>query len=103
MTTEEIKTKSLELAALYTARANGKTLQYRIALDGPNQWMDYVDGTGPHLVSELSHWRIKPDPRTFWVWLNQEGEVVESTRYEEMANQWRKDGHTVAETVEVLP
>lgn len=103
MTPEEIKAKASELAALYTAKANGKTLQHRIALDGANQWMDHFDGTGPHWGSDMSSWRVKPEPRTFWVLLNPDGEVIDATRHQARADRWLKDGQPVAKTSEVLP
>ena len=55
MNQDEIKSKSAALAELYTARANGKTLQYQIASEGDYQWMDHVDKhTEIHREIELS-------------------------------------------------
>lgn len=99
MNQDEIKTKSAALAELYTARANGKTLQYQIASEGDYQWMDHVDGTGPHLASELSCWRVKPEPRRMW----QIEHTMTQTNSQDTANQWRAQGYTVIEWVEVLP
>ena len=102
MNQEEIKAKSLELAALYTAKANGKTLQYQITPVGDHQWMDHVDGTGPHLACDLSCWRVKPEPQRVWVRV-EEGYVKVCTYDQALAEGWRGDGHRVIETVEVLP
>ena len=58
MNQEEIKAKSLELAALYTAKANGRTLQYNSERYGLN---DAPNGAGPDMESDLSRWRVKPE------------------------------------------
>jgi hypothetical protein len=100
MKTDEIKAKSSELAALYTAKANGKTLQYDVERRG---FLDHPDDDGPSMACNLSRWRVKPEPRRFWIWINQGGEVVDSTRHPERAEKWRTAGHVVIETVEVLP
>ena len=57
MTTEEIKAKASELAALYVAKANGRVLQYRTESVG---WMDEPDTQGPSMDSDLSRWRVNP-------------------------------------------
>lgn len=100
MTPEEIKAKSLELAALYTAKANGKTLQY----DAPSLgYSDACRTDGPTMGSNLSRWRVKPEPRTFWVLLNQDGEVIDATKLQLRADYWRRSGYDVVESKEVLP
>jgi hypothetical protein len=99
MTQDEIKAKSSELAALYTAKANGKILQCVPEVG----WIDAIMCDGPNMDSNLSRWRVKPEPRRFWIWINQGGEVVDSTRHPERAEKWRTAGHVVIETVEVLP
>ena len=58
MTPDEIKAKSLELAALYTAKANGRTLQYN---DPGFGWDDTGSTDGPDMMSNLSAWRVKPE------------------------------------------
>ena len=95
MSPDEIKAKAATLAELFAAKAAGKTLQ----------WMgeDQPDQQGPSMHSDLSDWRVKPEPRTFWVLLNPDGEVIDATRHQARADRWRKDGYDVAETVEVLP
>lgn len=106
MTPEEIKAKSLELAALYTAKANGRTLQYRVAFDGTNQWMDHLDGTGPHWGSDMSNWRVKPEPRRMWetpsasAFSNNHNA---RTYHQDEADKWKSKGCTVTEWQEVLP
>ena len=100
MTPEEIKAKSAELAALYTAKANGKILEYDTKSIG---WVDNGSTSGPDMQSDLSRWRVKPEPRTFWVLLNQDGEVIDATRFQSRVNRWRKGGHSVVESKEVLP
>ena len=96
MTPEEIRTKSLELAALYTAKANGKTLQFN-QLDAG--WGDVHSLASPDMHSDLSRWRVKPEPRRMW-------EVVctkARTESEDTAKKWRAAGYTVTEWQEVLP
>jgi hypothetical protein len=56
MTREE---KARWLAKMYTAIANGETLQYKSATDG--MWRDSV--RGPDMDCEPQYWRIKPEPR----------------------------------------
>jgi hypothetical protein len=107
MNQEEIKAKSAALAELYAAKANGKTLQ----MLEDRKWTDWIPGIwsgstlsyGPNFASDLSKWRVKPGPLRVWVWMNQGGEVVDSTRHPERAEKWRTAGHVVVETVEVLP
>ena len=100
MTPEEIKAKSAELAALYVAKSNRKTLEYDTKAIG---WVDNGSTSGPDMQSDLSRWRVKPDPRTFWVSLNEWGDLVDSTQHSERAERWRKNGFIVIETKEVLP
>ena len=60
MTPGEIKVKAAELAAFYTAKANGKVLEYDTEAMG---WV--VNGASSCLAmhSDLSRWRVKPEPR----------------------------------------
>jgi hypothetical protein len=95
MDQEEIKTKSAELALFYAAKADGKALQ--IFTDG--SWRPVDDRNGPTLRSNLSRWRRKPDPRREW----QIEHTMSRTNSQYTANQWREQGHTVIEWVEVLP
>ena len=62
MTPEEIKAKSEELAAFYVAKANGKTLQFLT-----DAWSDHDADAGPSMQSDLSRWRVKPEPQRRWV------------------------------------
>ena len=94
MNQEEIKAKSAEVAALYTAKANGKTLQY----DAPSLgWTDTCRTDGPTMGSSLSCWRVKPDPRRMW-------STIDATTFNEAeSDEWRVKGYRVTEWVEVLP
>lgn len=103
MNEEEIKAKSLELAALYTANANGKTVQ--MLRDG--KWTDSTIGVwsadtlsyGPNFGSDLSRWRVKPEPRRRW-----EVEYTKAqTESEDTAKKWKAAGYSVTEWQEVLP
>lgn len=106
MTPEQIKAKAAELAALYTAKANGKTLQHEISLTGDDRWIDHVDGSGPNLASDLSCWRVKSEPRRMWeapspmAFCNNHN--ARTDRKDE-ADAWRAKGLNVTEWVEVLP
>jgi hypothetical protein len=99
MNQDEIKAKSAELAALYTAKANGKTLQCLLMLD-PKEgcWIDHDNGSGPDLHSDLSKWRVKPEPRKRWT-----AETGLATENENHAAEWKRQGLNVAEWQEVLP
>lgn len=102
MNQEEIKSKSAELAELYTAKANGKTLQHEVSSFGDGLWVDHVNESGPNLASDLSRWRVKPEPQRVWVRV-EEGYIKVCTYDPVLADSWRGDGHRVIETVEVLP
>jgi hypothetical protein len=94
MTPEEIKAKSAELAALYTAKANGKILQFN-QLDAG--WGDVHGMTSPDMRSILSNWRVKPEPRRMWTTAN-------TTVYDEAAAlELQRHGMKVTEWQEVLP
>jgi hypothetical protein len=93
MTPDEIKAKSAELAAFYTAKANGKTLQVEYS-DG---WKNWVEDNGPTMGSDLSRWRVKPEPRRMWVC----GESTTIDRF--TAENWKSRGYKVTQFVEVLP
>jgi hypothetical protein len=95
MTPDEIKAKSSELAALYTAKANGKTLQVEYS-DG---WRDYVEHVGPSMGSDLSRWRVKPEPRRMWEVTN----TMSRTDLPDVAKKWKACGYPVTEWMEVLP
>jgi len=93
MNQDEIKAKSAELAAFYTAKANGKTLQIEYS-DG---WKDCADCNGPKMHSNFSRWRVKPEPRRMWTTAN-------TTVHDEAAAlELQRMGMRVTEWVEVLP
>jgi hypothetical protein len=94
MTPDEIKAKAAELAALYTAKANGRTLQIQ---HGQNEWMDSDLIYGPTIGSDLSRWRVKPEPRRMW------STGIGTTFDEAEADEWRVKGYKVTEWMEVLP
>jgi hypothetical protein len=95
MTPEEIKAKSSELAAFYTAKANGKILQYDTKAVG---WVDSGSTSGPDMQSDLTRWRVKPEPRRMWT-------TIDATTFNESQSAiWKKAGaYTVTEWQEVLP
>ena len=108
MTPQQMSDKYAELAALHAARANGKTLQ----LFSPENdaWEDVLGFvTGPDEDSDLSRWRVKPDPRRMWETFSlMEAKDVGiapccATHIEAEADQWRIAGHKVTEWMEVLP
>ena len=102
MTPDEIKAKSAELAAFYTAKANGKTLQVEYS-DG---WKDCVDCNGPTMQSDLSKWRVKPEPRRMWETPSASPFRTDShvrTYHQDEADEWRVKGYKVTEWMEVLP
>lgn len=96
MTPDEIKAKATALAEFYTAKAEGKTLQYNIPVLG---WRNAGSTDGPDMQSDLSRWRIKPEPRRRWEIKN--GGI--KTDSETKAQEWRGLGFDVTEWVEVLP
>jgi hypothetical protein len=100
MTQDEIKAKSAALAELYTAKANGKTLQCLLML-APKEgcWIDHDNGSGPNLHSDLSRWRVKPEPRRMWEVTN----TMSRTDLPDVAKKWKACGYPVTEWMEVLP
>jgi len=62
---QKIKDRALELAALYTSVANGRELQYDWSSpsDTDRAWRG-PGNHSPDLRSDLSRWRVKPEPRT---------------------------------------
>jgi hypothetical protein len=63
--TQAIQDKAIELSALYAAVANGRELQWdqRKSYDEDRDWSD-PGNASPGLRSDLSRWRVKPEPRT---------------------------------------
>lgn len=94
MTPEEIKAKSAELAALYTAKINGKTLQFN---DRPIGWIDCVDNDGPAMQSDLTRWRVKPVGQRIWI------SGTAWTDSPAIAAALKEAGQESREFVEVLP
>jgi hypothetical protein len=96
MTPDEIKTKAAELAALYTSLAAGKQLQFHYGETFPI-WVDCKPMDAPRLSSDLSYYRVKPEPLRMWVC----GESTTIDRF--TAENWKSRGYKVTEWVEVLP
>jgi hypothetical protein len=101
--TQEIKAKSAELAAFYTAKANGRMLQYNVTAFG---WTDAVGADCPDLKSDLSRWRVKPEPRRMWETPSASSFTNNHnvrTYNQAEADEWRVKGYKVTEWLEVLP
>ena len=96
MTTEAIKAKASELAALYVAKSNGKTLEYNTQSIG---WVDNGSTSGPDMQSDLSRWRVKPEPRRMW----RVDSRIWETESKKIADEWSAKGLIVTEWMEVLP
>ena len=97
MNSEEIRTKASELAALYVAKANGRTLQFLTDV-----WADYEHDAGPSMQSDLTRWRVKPEPRRMWECSDDIGSFGK-TESEDLAKKWKNTGFSVTEWVEVIP
>jgi len=101
MNQDEIKAKSAELAAFYTSVAAGKQLQFHYGETFPT-WVDCKPMDSPRLSSDLSCYRVKPEPRRCW--LSPCGMSVSGVTFDEpVATRWRQQGMKVTEWVEVLP
>ena len=94
MDQEEIKAKSAELAVFYAAKADGKKLQ----IFTEELWRQVDDRNAPSLRSNLSRWRIEPEPRRKWETLSG---VTTSDKH--TADAWKAKAYPVTEWVEVLP
>lgn len=95
MTPEEIKAKSSKLAALYTAKAKGKTLQYLTVVT--EVWVDCDGSAAPAFESDLSRWRIKPVGQRIWI------SGTAWTDSPAIAAALKEAGQEAREFVEVLP
>jgi hypothetical protein len=88
--------KAKWIAEFYNAVAEGKTMQ---TCDGLKEWTDvplddYQDM--PTMCHTLTRWRIKPEPRRKW-------ETSSTETYNPLvAAEWRKQGLTVTEWLEVV-
>ena len=102
MSPDEIKAKAATLAELYAAVAAGRTLQHLWEYGEAKGWG--AAGGFPCMDSDLSFWRVKPEPRRMWRQLDVNGEfTVAETFCEGIAISWKSAGHTVTEWQEVLP
>jgi hypothetical protein len=105
MNPEQIKAKSAELAAFYTSLAAGKQLQFHYGETFPI-WVDCKPMDAPRLSSDLSYYRVKPEPRRMWetpspaAFCNNHN--ARTDRKDE-ADAWRAKGLNVTEWMEVLP
>jgi hypothetical protein len=97
MTPQHIVEASTWLSDIYSAAAQGKTIQY--LEDGV--WNDCTYSSDwPTLdewEDESGDFRIKPEPRRMW--RNYHGAA---TTDEETAAAWKRNGHIVTEWVEVI-
>ena len=94
MSPDEIKAMAATLAELYAAKAAGKTLQLTTERVGIQ---DARADAGPRMDSDLSRWRVKPEPRRMW-------ETANTTVYDEAAAlELQRHGMKVTEWQEVLP
>jgi hypothetical protein len=86
MTLGEIKAKSAEIATLYTAVSNGKTLELNTNIG----WLPWNGLGGPHMGEDLSRWRIKTEPQRIWIsgtaWTDS---PVIAAAVRKPANSWR--------------
>lgn len=62
MTREQAKA----LLPIIQAYAEGKRIQVKYSSHESDQWMDYT-GLNLNLHDETWAWRIKPEPREFWL------------------------------------
>ena len=86
--------KAKWLADFYAQAASGKTIQFR-SNNPNNDWRD-IRFDGPARGSDLSNWRIKPEPRRMW--MGARGATYE----EEEAAKWKAEGLKVTEWLEVV-
>jgi hypothetical protein len=97
MNAEEIKTKAAELAELFSAVAKGKVLQNLLMHGLSRGWKDTAEF--PCMASDLSFWRVKPEPRRMWGIQH----TYSRTDSENIAKQWKAAGYPITEWQEVLP
>ena len=93
MNEDEIKAKAAKIAALYTAKAEGKTVQLKTRVG----WFEWNGFGGPNMGSELSIWHIKPEPQRIWV------SDTAWTDSHVIAAALREVGQEAREFLEVMP
>jgi hypothetical protein len=101
--TQVIQDKAIELSALYAAVANGRELQYDWSSpsDTDRRWQT-PGNHSPDLHSDLSRWRVKPEPRTIYLASHPgtlHGAIVIP---EKRVNGYRSQGAEVSKWTEVL-
>lgn len=92
--------KAKWLADFWAQVAEGKIAQLYLVKD--KKWYDVSpeDRAGPDRYSDLSLWRIKPEPRRKWE-VDDKG-VREWTYDKAEADGWKSRGFSVTEWVEVV-
>lgn len=100
---KDLAAKYRALAQFFAAKAEGKSLQL--------SWTKFSEGNGitmwetteyfPTPDSDLSRWRVKPEPRRMWTTPDSNG--VGQTMDQKDAEEWRALGFTVTEWTEVQP
>ena len=96
MTPDEIKAKSATLAELYAAASLGKIIQ-RLAGETFSIWTPCDYSAFPTIRSDLSKWRIKPEPQRIWI------SGTAWTDSPVIAAALREVGQEAREFVEVIP
>ncbi len=76
MTKEQAK----QLLPVIQAWADGKAIQYRpthgMAGNVADKWFEPMEGYNPCFDSRTAEWRVKPEPRRWWVgWCNVHGNI----------------------------
>ena len=92
--------KAKWLAEFYNAVAEGKTVQ----TNENGKWIDVrfeplATNYAPNMMSHPNSWRIKPEPRRMW--RIRQG-CVHETDKAHIAAEWKDQGFTVTEWLEVV-
>lgn len=92
-TIDRIRNKARDLAAIFQAIYVGKTVQY-LPQGESAQWTDW---NYPRKLPETEwlygmKWRIKPEPKTWWLQMSENGHVIAATSFDPagMGGEWVK-------------
>ena len=100
---KDLAAKYRALADLFAAKAEGKSLQLSCTKFSEGNGIAMWETTEyfPTPDSDLSKWRVKPEPRRILTTRDSDG-ILHEIRPENV-DLWKTEGHTITEWKEVQP
>jgi len=101
--TQVIQDRAIELSALYAAVGNGRELQYDWSSpsDTDRAWRG-PGNHSPDLRSDLSRWRVKPEPRTAFTATSPDERLRSFVIQKYEVDEFLAAGYKVSKWTEVL-